>query len=151
MNRFTRTGTIALATLLLPLVQVGPIAHASGGNNDLQTVAVHRQNCTTASAGATVGTARFSLDDQGGGNVNPNGIEIRASLTAGVPRTSYAVTVVDAACQTLASGGTLATDDRGRGDQEFHVLGSTVPPGTSVRVQLVATGDTLTSDQVSAP
>jgi hypothetical protein len=98
-----------------------------------------------------VGTARFSLDDQGGGNVNPNGIEIRASVTDGMPRTSYGVYVVNSACQLLVGGGTLATDDSGRGDLDFHVLGSVVPPGTTVRVQLLAAEDAITSDLTSAP
>jgi hypothetical protein len=94
--------------------------------------------------------------------VNPNGIEIRTGLTAGVPRSSYSVLVVDSSCQVLVRGGTLTTDDSGRGDLDFHVLGSTVPPGTTVRVEVVdpATAtvpgpgpfvDVLTSDAVSAP
>ena len=151
MTRLISALAIALAAVLLPLSQSGYIAHASGGNNSVQTVALHRQDCTATTVGATAGTARFSLDDQGGGNVNPNGIEIRASVTSGVPRTSYGVYVVDAACQILASGGTLTTDDSGRGDLGFHVLGSVVPPGTNVRVELVAPGDVLTSDPTSAP
>jgi hypothetical protein len=151
MTRLPRLVTIALSTLLLPLVQSGGIARASGGINSVQTVALHRQVCTASVAGQAVGTARFSLDDQGGGSVNPNGIEIRASVTAGQPRTSYGVDVVDAACQVLAAGGTLVTDDSGRGDLGFHVLGSLVPPGTNVRVELIASADALTSDPVSAP
>jgi hypothetical protein len=156
MTRLIRALAITLAALPLPLTQFGHIARASGGINDVQTVAVHRQACTATSAGPVVGSARFSLDDQGGGNVNPNGIEIRASLTAGTPRASYSVYVVGSACQILVRGGTLTTDDSGRGDFEFHVLGSTVPPGTTVRVQLTtpSTGpstDVLTSDAVSAP
>jgi hypothetical protein len=98
-----------------------------------------------------VGTARFSLDDQGGGNVNPNGLEIRVSVTAGMLRASYDVDVVNAACQVLVRVGTLTTDDSGRGDFEFHVLGSVVPPGTSVRVLLLASTDIITSDLTSAP
>jgi hypothetical protein len=151
VTRFTSALAIALTAIALPLAQTGHIARASGGNNSAQTVALHRQNCAATNAGPTVGTARFSLDDQGGENVNPNGIEILASVTAGMPRTSYGVEVVDAACQPLASGGTLTTDDSGRGDLEFHVLGSVVPPGTNVRVQLLASTDAITSDQVSAP
>jgi hypothetical protein len=151
MTRLARSVVIALATLSLPLIHMGHVALASGGINNVQTVALHRQICTTTTVGPLTGTARFSLDDQGGGNVNPNGIEIRASVTAGLPRASYGVYVVDAACQVLVSGGTLTTDDSGRGDVEFHVLGSVVPPGTNVRVLLVAPADTLTSDAVSAP
>jgi hypothetical protein len=151
MVRLIRSLVIALAALLLPTMQWGQVAHASGGFNSVQTVAVHRQACTATTTGPLAGTARFSLDDQGGGNVNPNGIEIRASVTAGLPRVSYEVDVVDAACQVLDRGGTLTTDDSGRGDFEFHVLGSVVPPGANVRVLLVASADILTSDTVSAP
>jgi hypothetical protein len=151
MKRLPRFVAIALPALLLPLVHSGGIARASGGINSVQTVALNRQACTAPTAGPMVGTARFSLDDQGGGNVNPNGIEIRASVTAGQARTSYGVYVVDVACQVLATGGTLVTDDSGRGDLGFHVLGSVVPPGTNVRVELVAPADVLTSDAVSAP
>lgn len=151
MIRFTSALAIALAVIALPLAEIGHIAQASGGNNTAETVALHRQACAATTAGPTVGTARISLDDQGGGNVNPNGIEILASVTAGMPRTSYNVEVVGAACQVLVSGGTLTTDDSGRGDFEFHVLGSVVPPGTNVRVQLLASTDAITSDLISAP
>jgi hypothetical protein len=151
MSRLPRFVAIALSSLLLPLVQSGGIARASGGINSVQTVALHQQACTASTVGATVGTVRFTLDDQGGGNVNPNGIEIRASVTAGQPRTSYGMYVVGVTCQVLAAGGTLVTDDSGRGDLGFHVLGSVVPPGTNVRVELIASADALTSDQVSAP
>jgi hypothetical protein len=151
MSRLPRCVAIALPILLFSLVPAGGIARASGGINSVQTVALHRQACTASTAGPTVGSVRFSLDDQGGGNVNPNGIEIRVSVTAGQPRTSYGVYVVDAACQVLATGGTLVTDDSGRGDLEFHVLGSVVPPGTNTRVELIASTDVLTSDPVSAP
>jgi hypothetical protein len=151
MIRVIRSLAIALAALLLPAIQWGQTAHASGGFNSVQTVAIHRQACTATTTGQAIGTARFSLDDQGGGNVNPYGIEIRASLTAGMPRMGYEVDVVDAACQVLDRGGTLTTDDSGRGDFEFHVLGSVVPPGTDVRVLVIASADILTSDAVSAP
>jgi hypothetical protein len=151
MIRLPRFLVIALPIVFLPLVLPGGIAHASGGNNLVQTVALHRQACTASAAGPVAGTARFSLDDQGGGSVNPNGIEIRVGVTAGQKRSSYSVYVVDAACQVLAAGGTLVTDDSGRGDLEFHVLGTVVPPGTYVRVELTAPGDALTSDPVSAP
>jgi hypothetical protein len=151
MSRLPRFLAIALPTLFLPLVLTGGIARASGGNNLVQTVALYRQACAASVAGPMVGSARFSLDDQGGGNVNPNGVEIRASVTAGQPRTSYSVNVVGAACQVLAIGGTLRTDDSGRGDLEFHVLGTVVPPGINVRVELSASGDALISDPVSAP
>ena len=60
------------------------------------------------------------------------------------------MSVVDAACQVLAVGGALVTDDSGRGDFQFHVLGTVVPPGTNVRVELIAPADALTSDPVSA-
>lgn len=150
MTRFTRLVATALPALVLPLVQSGAIARASGGINSVQTVALHRQGCAASTVGSVVGSARFSLDDQGGGNVNPNGIEVRASVTAGQPRTDYGVYVVDGTCQVLAAGGTLITDDSGRGDLGFHVLGSVVPPGTTVRVQLVSPADVLTSDAISA-
>jgi hypothetical protein len=52
----------------------------------------------------------------------------------------------------LFSGGTLTTDDRGRGDLSVHVPASVVPPGASLRVQLVAPADAdiITSDPTSA-
>ena len=59
--------------------------------------------------------------------------------------------VVGAACQVLAAGGTLVTDDSGRGDLGFHVLGTAVSPGTNVQVELIASTDALVNDQVSAP
>lgn len=151
MTRLRSALVIAATFIALPLAHTGRIAHASGGNNGVQTVALHRQGCAATNAGLIMGTARFSLDDQGGGNVNPNGIEIRASVTAGLPRTSYTVDVMGSACQVLTSGGTLTTDDGGRGDLDFHVLGSVVPPGTTVLVQLQASLDVLTSDPTSAP
>ena len=151
MTRLPRYVATALPILLLLLPIPGGIARASGGNNLVQTVPLYRQACTASTVGPLTGTARFSLDDQGGGNVNPNGIELRVSVTAGQPRTSYGVYVVDSTCSVLAAGGTLATDDQGRGDLGFHVLGTTVPPGTEVRVELIAATDTLTSDSVSAP
>ena len=151
MTRLPRLLVFALPTLFLPLVLTGGIARASGGNNLVQTVALRRQACTASTVGPLTGTVRFSLDDQGGGNVNPNGIEIRASVTAGEPRTSYGVYVVGADCAVLTAGGTLVTDDSGRGDLGFHVLGAAVSPGTAVRVELIASTDVLTSDPVSAP
>jgi hypothetical protein len=151
MIRFTSALAWGLATIALPLAGVGQIAHAFGGSNIVQTVALHRQDCTTTAAGPVLGTAGFSLDDQGGGNANPDGLEIHTSLTAGSPRTAYSVSVVGSACQVLVTGGTLTTDDRGRGDLDFHVLGSVVPPGTSVRIQLLAPADGITSDLSSAP
>jgi hypothetical protein len=151
MVQLVRFLAIAGAALLLSATQWGQVAHASGGLNDVQTVALHQQACMATTTGPLAGSARFSLDDQGGGNVNPNGIEIRASVTAGMPRTSYEVDVVDAACHVLDLGGTLKTDDRGRGDFEFHVLGSVVPPDTNVRVLLTASTDILISDAVTAP
>lgn len=143
MTRLISALVIALAATLLPLTHLGQPAHASGGNNDLQTVALHRQDCTQTNMGPTVGTARFSLDDQGG---NPGGVEIDISVTAGLPRSNYSVSVLVDPCQTLAQEGTLKTDDSGRGDLEFHVPGSLVPSGASLRVQLVAPSDLMTSD-----
>ena len=98
--------------------------------------------------GPLVGTARFSLDDQGG---IPGGFEIDVALTAGLPRSNYSVFVLATPCQVLASGGTLKTDDRGRGDLSVHVAGTVVPQGTSLRVQVVALAgaDVLTSDPTS--
>ena len=151
MIRFTSAVAIALATVVLPLAQGEHVAHAFGGSTIVQTAALYRQGCTTTAAGPTVGTVGFSLDDQGGGSANPNGIEIHVSVTAGSPRTAYTVDVVGSACQIFVGGDTLTTDDRGRGDLDFHVLGSTVPPGTSVRIQLLAPGDVITSDPTIAP
>lgn len=161
MRRFVSALTIALATIALPLVSPGPVARASNGTRDLQTVALRRQDCAATSAGSIVGTARFSLDDQGGENVNPGGREIDVALTAGLPRSSYGVYVLGGSCQVLVHAGTLTTDDSGRGDLSVHVLGSVVPPDGILRVQVVApadavvpgTGpftDVLTSDPTSA-
>ena len=126
----------------------GHLAHASQGNNNPQIVALRRQSCTATTAGPQVGTARFSLDDQGGGNVNPNGVEINISLTSGLPRSTYSVSVLGNPCQVLLANGTLKTDDRGRGDLGMHILGNLIPPGTSLRVQLAApaNADVITSD-----
>lgn len=142
-----------LATLLAVAGMIwGSIpAHAFGGNNSTQTVPLHRQGCAATAEGITAGTAGLSLDDQGGGNTNPNGLEIHVAVTAGASRTTYTVSVVGSACQVLVTGGTLTTDDSGRGDLDFHVLGSVVPPGTSVRVQLLAPADVITSDLTNAP
>lgn len=134
MSRLPRCVALALPIPLYSMAGAPGIARASGGITSVQTVALHRQARTASIAGPTVGSVRFSLDDQGGGNVNPNGIEIRVGVTAGRPTTSYGAYVVDAACQVLATGGTLVTDDSGRGDLDFHVLGSLVPPGTNQRV-----------------
>jgi hypothetical protein len=142
---------IALAVVTLPLTGTEYVAHASGGTASAQTVAVYRQICPSGTLGTAVGTVRLSLDDQGGSAVNPYGLEIRVAVTAGEPRTSYSVDVLDSSCQVLDHGGTLSTDDSGRGDLDFHVLGSIIPPATTVRVQLLASVDTLTSDPTSAP
>jgi hypothetical protein len=150
MTRLLCVLAAGLVMVLLPVGQIRQIVRASGGNNAIQTVALHRQSCTTTTMGPVVGTARFSTDDQGGEQVNPNGIEIRISVTAGMPRSSYSALVLGNSCQVLFRGGTLNTDDSGRGDLEFHVLGSVVPPGTRVRVQLVTSTDVITSDPASA-
>lgn len=145
MTRFISTLAIALAALTIPLAPLGHLAHASQGNNNPQTVALRRQSCTAATTGPQVGTARFAFDDQGG---NPGGLEIDIALAAGLPRTTYSVSVLSNPCQVLVSGGTLQTDDRGRGDLSLHVPGAVVPPGANLRVQLVApaNADVLTSD-----
>ena len=143
MTRFMSALTLALAALTLPTVQFGQTAHASGGNATAQTVAVYRESCTAAAPGVAVGTARFSLDDQGG---NPGGMEIRTGLTGGLPRTSYTVYLLANPCQVLSGVGTLTTDDSGRGDLDVHVAGSLLPPGAALRIQLVAPADVLTSD-----
>ena len=139
---------LALAAILLPVVQGGHIAHAANGGHTTQTVALRREDCTT-NGGATVGTARFALSDQGG---QPGGLEIDVALTAGLPRSSYSVSVLGTPCQMLFSGGTLTTDDRGRGDLSVHVPANVVPAGTSLRVQVVApaNADVLTSDPTSS-
>src|SRR5947209_12152192 len=115
MTRLLASLTIALAALFLSALQFEHIAQASGGNNAIQTVALHRQGCPASGAGTTVGTARFSLDDQGGEQVNPNGIEIRTAVTASLPRTSYSVSLLNGACAVLSNLGVLNTDDSGRG------------------------------------
>ena len=96
----------------------------------------------------TVGTVRFSPDDQGG---NPGGLEIDVGLTARLPRTSYSVMLLGTACQLLFQGGTLTTDDRGRGDLSVHVPSTAVPAGTGLRVRVVAlaAADVLTSDPMT--
>lgn len=138
---------VASAALLGSLTpQSGRIVHASGGSATAQTVAVYRAACTATTPGPTVGTARFSADDQGG---NPGGLEIRTGLTAGLPRASYSVYLLASPCQVLSGVGTLTTDDSGRGDLDVHVPGSLVPAGAALRVQLVTSGDTLTSGSVS--
>lgn len=141
MMRFISALVIALAATTLLLAPFGHSARAANGTRNLQTVALHRQDCTATTVGPLAGTARFSLDDQGGENVNPNGIEIDVSLTAGLPRSSYSVFVLSNPCQVLVRAGTLKTDDRGRGDLSVHVLGSLVPAGASLRVQVVAPAD----------
>lgn len=143
MPRFIRA--LVLTALLAPLTQSGQIVRASG-NATAQTVTVYRQACTAANSGLAVGTARFSLDDQGG---NPGGVEIRTDLTGGLRRTSYSVSVLASPCQVLIGVGTLTTDDSGRGDLDVHVAGSLLPAGAALRVQVMAPGDVLTSDPVS--
>jgi hypothetical protein len=140
------TIALVLAALMGPLAHSGPVVHAAGGNATAQTVNVYRAACPATTPGATVGTARFSLDDQGG---NPGGIEVRTGITAGLPRTSYSVSLLASPCQVIAGVGTLITDDSGRGDLDVHVAGSVLPAGAALRVQLVAPGDVLTSDPVS--
>lgn len=146
MTRLISALALALAALLFPLVHTGHAALASGGNATSQTVNVDRATCTSTASGPAIGTARFSLDDQGG---NPGGIEIRTAITAGLPRASYGVSVLASPCQVLTTVGTLNTDDSGRGDLDVHVAGNLLPAGTDLRVQLVAPGDVLTSDSVS--
>ena len=147
MMRFTSALAIALAVIILPLMQVGHIARAANGGHTTQTVALRREDCTT-NGGTTVGTARFAASDQGG---QPGGLEIDVSLTAGLPRSSYIVSVLSTPCQVLFNGGTLATDDRGRGDLSVHVPANVVPAGASLRVQVVAAADAdvITSDPTS--
>jgi hypothetical protein len=96
-------------------------------------------------SGSAVGTARFSADDRGG---NPGGLEIRSSLTAGLPQASYTVNLLSGSCQFVTGLGTLRTDDSGRGDLDAHVAGSLLPAGAALRVQLSAAADVLTSDSV---
>jgi hypothetical protein len=139
------TALTVTALMVFP-TPIGHVAHASGGSSTALSVAVYRSSCTVGSAGPAVGTARFSVDDQGS---TPAGVEIRTGLTAGLPRTNYAVSVLAGACQFLAQVGTLTTDDSGRGDLDAHVAGRLLPPGAALRVQLVATSDMLTSDAVS--
>jgi hypothetical protein len=161
MGRRISALTIAFAASISSMAITSHVTRASGGNDDIQTVSLQRQGCP-ANTGTAVGTARFSLDDQGGGNVNPNGVEIDLSVNAGMPRTAYTALILGSSCQVLVDGGTLTTDDRGRGDLGFHVPGTSLPPGTSVRAQLVAPSsaapsnsgsftDVLTSDSVAAP
>jgi hypothetical protein len=107
---------------------------------------MYREDCTANAAGLTVGTARFSLDDQGG---NPGGIEVRTGITAGLPRASYSLFLLANPCQVLTNLGTLRTDDSGRGDLDVHVEASLLPPGAALRVQAVAPGSVLTSDPVN--
>lgn len=156
MMRCISALAITLAAILLPLAPFGPSAHASGGIRNLQTVALRRQDCTTT-AGPAVGTARFSLDDQGG---IPGGVEIDVALTAGLARSTYSVFVLATPCQVLAQAGMLKTDDRGRGDLSVHVSGTILPAGASLRVQVVSPStapvpgpgpfvDVLTSDPAS--
>jgi hypothetical protein len=140
------TIALFLAALIVPLAQSSQVVRASGGNATAQTVNVYREACSAPTPGVTVGTARFSLDDQGG---NPGGIEVRTGVTAGLPRTSYSVSLLASPCQLVTAVGTLTTDDSGRGDLDVHVAGSLLPSGASFRVQLVAPGDVLTSDAVS--
>jgi hypothetical protein len=149
MTRYMSALAITLAVILAPLVQVGHTVRASNGTRTVLTVALRRQSCTATNAGAAVGAARFSPDDQGG---NPGGLEIDVSLTAGLPRASYSVSVLGDPCQLLFSGGTLATDDSGRGDLSVHVPSTAVPPGASLRVQVAApaAAEVITSDPVGA-
>jgi hypothetical protein len=146
MTRLLKVFLVTPAVITLALAQFGGIVHASGGSATGQTVNVYRQACTATASGAAVGTARFAADDQGG---NPGGLEIRTGLTAGLPRTSYTVSVLNA-CQVLATVGTLQTDDSGRGDLDVHVAGSLLPAGATLRVQLIAPTDVLTSDPTSS-
>jgi len=138
MSRTLTKLAIAVAATVFPFIQFGHVARASGGVNNPQTVALHRQSCAQANVGPLLGSARFSLDDQGGGTVNPGGMEIRTAVTAGMPRTSYGEYILDDSCNVLVHAGTLKTDDSGRGDLDVHVLGSSLPSGAALRVQLVA-------------
>jgi hypothetical protein len=143
--------SIALAGILLSLMGAGHIAWASGGNNAIQYVGLHRQDCSMTGTGPEVGTARFSLDDQGGEAINPNGIEIRTAVTSGLARSTYSLSLLSSSCGVVATIGTLKTDDSGRGDLDVHVPGSMVPSGGGLRVQLVApsNADIITSDPTS--
>jgi hypothetical protein len=145
MTRFMTALALALLASVIPVMQAHQIARASGGSSSAQTVAVYRQSCSATGAGAVVGTARFSPDDQGG---VPGGLEIRTGLTGGLPRTSYNVYLLASPCGVIAGVGVLTTDDSGRGDLDVHVAASLVPAGSAVRVQLVAPADVLTSDSV---
>lgn len=147
MKYFLHYSVVALAALLPLFLLSSRTAEASGGNATAQTVAVYRSACAASLSGATVGTARFSADDQGG---IPGGAEIRIGLTAGLTRTTYSVSVLTGDCQLLISAGTLVTDDSGRGDLDVHVSGTIIPAGASLRVQLSAPGDILTSPAVVA-
>jgi hypothetical protein len=135
-----------LAALLLPFPLTSRAVQASGGNATAQTVGIYRSACAVSLSGATLGTARFSADDQGG---IPGGVEIRTGLTAGLTRTTYSVAILTGGCQLLTNAGTLVTDDSGRGDLDVHVSGTTIPAGTAIRVQLSTSGDTLTSPAVA--
>lgn len=147
MTRFLIALTLTLAALIAPLTHSGHIARASGGSSTGQTVGLYREGCTTSSALA-VGTVRFAPDDQGG---IPGGLEIRTGVTAGLPRTTYAVSLLANPCGVITKLGTLTTDDSGRGDLDAHVAASLISSREVVRVQLVAPGDTLTSDPVQIP
>lgn len=143
MSRFIRAPFLILAALIVPVTFSVQFVHAAGGNATAQTVTVYRASCSTTIQGSLAGTARFSLDDQGG---IPGGMEIRTGLTAGLPRTSYTLYLLANPCRVLTGLGTLTTDDSGRGDLDVHVAAGVVPSGTAVRIQAVASGDVLTSD-----
>jgi len=147
MIRCTGTLVIAVSISMLPLVQGGYFVRASGGTRTVQTVPLRRETCAT-NGGTMVGTARFAPDDQGG---NPGGLEIDVSLTAGLPRTTYNVTVLGTTCQVLFQGGALKTDDSERGDLSVHVPSTVVQAAPSLRMQVTAPAgaDVITSDSIS--
>lgn len=146
MTKLILCFALTVTAFMVTYAQSYQVARASGGSATAQTVGVYRVSCGATSPGLAAGTARFSLDDQGG---NPGGIEVRTALTAGLPRTSYTVYLLASPCQVLTGVGTLTTDDSGRGDLDVHVAGSLLPAGAALRIQLVTSGDVLTSDSVT--
>jgi hypothetical protein len=146
MKYLTHGLVATLAILLFLAVPLGGQADAAGGNASAQTVPLYRAACAPVISGSTVGTARFSADDQGG---VPGGVEIRIGVTSGLTRATYSISVLTADCRLITAPGTLVTDDSGRGDQDVHVPGTIIPSGAVLLVQLSAPGDTLASASVS--
>ena len=136
--------TLALLVVAAAAVSA-PAALASHGHSKsqrkTQTLALYRADCAgVASATQQVGTVGVKAKGQNGNGGNAR-IDVRVSVTSGMPKTSYRIYLLQSTgtgtCSVAATDGVLTTNAKGKGKKDARFATGSLAAG-EYAIQLVA-------------